>query len=83
MIGGYPNQMLMEDVELSLRLKENGPACYIPDGILVSQRRWEKVGLMRNFLKVVGLCLSYLVQRRLGIGDENMKNFYQSYYGMT
>ena len=81
MIGGYPNQMIMEDVELSLRLRENGATKYIPRGIVVSQRRWERIGFIKNFCKVVRLCLRYLVQRRLGMGHEDMKNFYKSYYG--
>ncbi len=79
-IDGFPEQMLMEDVELSLRLKENGTACYVPNGILVSFRRWKDKGFFSNFRKVISLCFAYLVKRRLGIGDIRRIEFYNRYY---
>ena len=81
LMGGFPNQMLMEDVELSLRLKEKGLLCYISKGIRVSERRWAKIGFFKNFSRVVTLCLSYLVLRRLGLGNVDRKDFYNRYYG--
>ena len=80
-IGGFPGQMLMEDVELSLRLKENGSVCFIPRGVVVSERRWEKIGFWRNIIRVVTLCLRYLIQRRLGSEDTTKASFYKRYYG--
>jgi rSAM/selenodomain-associated transferase 2 len=80
-IGGYPEQMLMEDVELSLRLKENGLLCYIPDRVVVSKRRWVKMGFWRNSRRVVALCLRYLIESRLRLGDSKRKDFYYRYYG--
>jgi len=79
-IDGFPRQMLMEDVELSLRLKENGVICYIPRGIVVSHRRWEAMNFFANFIKVITLCFTYLVKRRLGLGDSRRKGFYERYY---
>jgi len=76
----FPEQMLMEDIELSLRLKENGAICHIPDGILVSHRRWKERGVFSNFGKVVSLCFVYLIKRRLGIGDMKRTEFYNRYY---
>jgi rSAM/selenodomain-associated transferase 2 len=77
---GFPKQMLMEDVELSLRLKDNGAVCHIPNGIMVSNRRWDEMGFFANFMKVVTLCLAYLIKRRIGIGDARIEGFYNRYY---
>lgn len=79
LIGGFPDQMLMEDIELSMRLKEHGQLCFIAKGVVVSSRRWEKMGFCPNFCRVVWLCLSYLVQRRLGLGDTTRRDFYERY----
>ena len=80
LIGGFPEQMLMEDVELSLRLLENGAPCYIPHGIRVFKSRWDHMGFLVNFKKIVTLCLEYLIKRRLGLGDSRRKEFYRRYY---
>jgi hypothetical protein len=82
-IGGFPDQMLMEDVELSMRLKTSGPVCFLSQGVAVSNRRWEKKGFGANFMRVVWLCLSYLVQRRLGLGDIKRQDFYERYYASS
>ena len=70
----------MEDVELSLRLREKGALCYIPSGIRVSKSRWDHMGFFLNFKKIVMLCLEYLIKRRLGLGDSSRKSFYTRYY---
>ncbi len=79
-IGGFPGMMLMEDIELSLRLKEQGQICFISKGVTVSNRRWEKKGFWGNIWRVLWLSCSYLVQRRLGIGDPERRDFYKRYY---
>lgn len=79
-MGGYPDQMLMEDVELSMRMKKKGNTLFIPDGVVVSERRWSKRGFLGNIERVVTLCLTYLVQRRLEIGDAARSDFYARYY---
>ncbi len=78
MSGGFPQQMLMEDVELLMRLKEHGSLCFLPNGVIVSTRRWKQTGFLPNFLKVIWLCLTYLLQRRLGLVDANAQSFYDS-----
>lgn len=80
LIGGFPNQMLMEDVELSLRLREKGLLCFLPNGITVSERRWAHLGFIKNAGQVITLCLRYLVLRRLGRGHINSEDFYRRYY---
>ena len=82
MIGGFPEQMLMEDVELSLRLKESGTVCHIQNGVIASKRRWDDKGFFQNFSKVIMLCFEYLIKRRLGLGDSQGKTFYRRYYSV-
>ena len=79
-MGGYPRCMLMEDVELSLRMKRIGRPLYLPDGVQVSDRRWARQGVGGNVVTVIGLFVRYLVQRRLGgdLGDNS--SFYRRYY---
>ena len=50
-IGGFPDQPLMEDIELSSRLLRAGwrPACLRPR-VLTSGRRWESRGVWRTIL---------------------------------
>jgi rSAM/selenodomain-associated transferase 2 len=80
LIGGYPNMMLMEDIELSMRLKEHGSVGFLPQGVKVSKRRWQKHGILNNVKKVLWLSGSYLVQRRLKVGDLEGHDFYERYY---
>jgi rSAM/selenodomain-associated transferase 2 len=49
-VQGFPSQPLMEDIELSKRLKRlSRPAC-IADRVMTSGRRWEKYGVWRTIL---------------------------------
>ncbi len=80
MIGGFPRQMLMEDVEFSVRLKKEGEICHVPKGIVVSSRRWENKGFWRNFTYCSFLFMAYLIKRRFVTGDPLMEEFYRRYY---
>jgi len=82
LIDGFPDLMLMEDVELSMRLKEHGQLCFIPRGVVVSKRRWERLGFWSTGMGVVWRCSRYLVQRRLGIGDGRRRDLYERYYSL-
>ena len=47
-VGGFPDQPLMEDVELSLRLRRwSAPAC-LRHQVATSGRRWERDGVWRT-----------------------------------
>jgi rSAM/selenodomain-associated transferase 2 len=81
LIGGFPDQMLMEDVELSLRLKESGRVAFLSQGIAVSGRRWENRSFMSNVIMVLRLFFRYLIERRLGLAPCNMQDYYHRYYG--
>ena len=78
--GGFPACMLMEDVELALRLKRIGRPLYVADGIRVSDRRWGREGLGGNVLTVMRLFFSYLLLRRLGVDLGDNDTFYRRYY---
>ena len=58
-VGGYPDQPLMEDIELSRRLKRLGrPAC-LGARAVTSGRRWEARGPWRTILLMWRLRLDY------------------------
>lgn len=43
-VGGVPDQPLMEDVELSHRLRRLSPPCCLRDRVMTSGRRWDRDG---------------------------------------
>jgi rSAM/selenodomain-associated transferase 2 len=47
-IGGFPDQPLMEDVELSLRLRALARPCCLRQRVTTSGRRWEARGVWRT-----------------------------------
>ena len=61
-LGGYPQQALMEDIELSRRLKRvaGRPAC-IHHPVITSSRRWEQNGIIRTILLMWYLRLAYFL----------------------
>lgn len=77
----FPDQMLMEDIELSLRMKERGGTVFLKTGVLSSTRMWNRQGYFHNFTKVIFLSGTYLLQRRLGLKRDNAEGFYRAYYG--
>jgi rSAM/selenodomain-associated transferase 2 len=78
--GGFPDLMLMEDVELSLRLKELGRPIFIGDGVRVSSRRWQGRGFSAKIALVLKLVVRFLVERRLEEGARLGRDYYSSYY---
>lgn len=58
-IGGFPEQALMEDIEISRRLKRFcKPAC-LREQVVTSGRRWEQHGVWRTMLLMWRLRLAY------------------------
>jgi len=49
-IGGFPDQPLMEDIEIITRLRKIGKVVLLPHYVTTSARRHEKIGLMRSVL---------------------------------
>ncbi len=49
-IGGFPDQPLMEDLEIISRLRKIGKVILLPQYVTTSARRHERVGLIRTIL---------------------------------
>lgn len=73
-IGGFPDQPLMEDVEISTRLKSISPPACLAARIQTSGRRWEKHGVWKTILLMWWLRLRYF----LGASPADI---HRAYYG--
>lgn len=72
-VGGFPDQPLMEDIELSIRLKRVGaPAC-LHERVVTSGRRWEQRGVWRTILLMWRLRLLYA----LGVSADRLAPWYR------
>lgn len=61
LIGGFPLQPLMEDIEISRRLRRiSAPVC-LRSTIMVDSRRWQKQGIWRTMLQMWWLRLRYFL----------------------
>lgn len=49
-VGGFPVQPLMEDIEISRRLKRLGPPACLRTRVCTSGRRWEQRGVWRTIV---------------------------------
>ena len=78
--GGFPDLMLMEDVELSLLLKEQGRPIFLGDGVRVSSRRWQGRGFSAKIALVLKLVVRFLIERRWEEGARSGRDYYSSYY---
>ena len=58
-VGGYLEQPLMEDIELSRRLKKIGPPACLRERVVTSGRRWEVNGVWRTILLMWRLRFEY------------------------
>lgn len=72
-IGGYADIPLMEDIDISKRLKaDSKPAC-ITRPLTTSSRRWEQHGIFKTILLMWRLRLAYF----LGVNPEQLVKRYQ------
>lgn len=61
MVGGFPDQPLMEDIEMCQRLKRRAaPAC-LRERVTTSGRRWEMHGIWRTVFLMWRLRLAYFL----------------------
>jgi rSAM/selenodomain-associated transferase 2 len=58
-VGGFPEQPLMEDIELSARLRRLGPPACLRGPAETSGRRWESRGVWRTILLMWSLRWAY------------------------
>ncbi len=49
-VGGYPDQPLMGDIELSMRLKWFGPPAWLRERVVIFGRRFEETWVRRTIL---------------------------------
>ena len=73
--GGFPAIAMMEDVELSARLRQIGPLAYLNRPVLVSPRRFEKRGLVRSLWQNWRIRAGY---RKQGLAAS--EELYRRYY---
>jgi rSAM/selenodomain-associated transferase 2/rSAM/selenodomain-associated transferase 1 len=72
-LGGFPDQALMEDVELSSRLLRRGrPLCLRPP-VVTSGRRWVSCGVRRTIVLMWWLRLLYF----FGVAPDRLARLYQ------
>lgn len=72
-IGGYPQQALMEDVQLSRILKKRSQMCCLRSEVVTSSRRWEQNGIIKTIFLMWGLRLAYF----LGVSAARLKPWYR------
>jgi len=79
-MGGYPDQPLMEDVEIMRRLRGAGePLALLPQRVATSARRWRNEGAVRCTLRNVCLRLLYA----LGVPAQLLARWYRARKGAS
>ncbi len=71
-LGGYPEWDIMEDLELSQRLKRVGKMACLRARVSTSARRWQQHGIAKTILLMWGLRLCHF----FGIRPARLKAFY-------
>jgi rSAM/selenodomain-associated transferase 2 len=71
-VGGYPEVELMEDLELSRKLKRIGKITCLRTRVVTSARRWQRNGVLRTIVLMWALRLGH----SLGVPPEHLKAFY-------
>jgi len=71
-LGGYPDIPLMEDVELSARLKRRGRIRCLGLRVTTSARKWERDGILRTIVLMWALRLLYF----LGVDPARLHRWY-------
>ena len=71
-IGGYRNQLLMEDVDLSLRLRKLGKLRILPAHVTTSARRFQRFGVLRTLAMMTGFQIAY----SLGVPADRIARWY-------
>ena len=71
-LGGYPDIPLMEDIELTRRLKRLGRIACLDARVTTSSRKWEREGIARTILLMWTLRLFYF----LGVSPARLVGWY-------
>ena len=72
-VGGFAPIPLMEDLDISKRLKKLSPPCCLNVKLITSSRRWEENGVMRTILLMWRLRLAYT----FGVSPEKLARNYK------
>lgn len=72
-VGGFPAQPLMEDIELSRRLKQQSRPLCLRQQVITSGRRWENNGVWRTIILMWRLRLRYWLGARPDILAEEYR----------
>ena len=72
-VGGFPQQPLMEDIELSKRLRRISPPACLRAKVRTSGRRWDSRGAWRTIVLMWRLRLLYW----LGVSAERLEAAYR------
>ncbi len=72
--GGVPDIPLMEDVELSRRLRRCGRLTLVPATVTTSTRRFQKHGVLRTYLRMAHVSLRH----QLGATPEELRRLYET-----
>lgn len=75
-VGGFPDQPLMEDVEISKRLKRIAAPIALRERVVTAGRRWEKHGVWRTIFLMWQLRLRYFL-------GANPVDIHAAYHGDT
>jgi len=75
--GGFAEIPLMEDIELSRRLKKISWPVRIRSKVITSARRWQQQGVLRTVLQMWSLRLQYW----LGVSPEKLSTAYRNVRG--
>ena len=73
-VGGFRQIPLMEDLEISKRLKRLSHPICLNEKLITSSRRWEENGILRTILLMWRLRLAYT----LGVSPEKLAHEYKS-----
>lgn len=71
-LGGYREAELMEDLELSYRLKRQGELACLRERVVTSARRWQRDGIART----IGLMWLLRFLYFIGVSPRYLKTFY-------
>jgi len=72
-LGGYADMPLMEDIDLSRRMKRAGRIACLHERVIASARRWQKNGVVRTILTMWTLRALYF----LGASPEQLHRVYR------
>lgn len=78
--GGFPDQPIMEDVELCLRCQQHEPPLYVNGGVIISASAWESTSSrLYRVMLILRLFYSYLLLRTFQAKPDT-STFYRKYY---